>query len=79
MYLVDANVLMRADGDFYPLDRIPQFWEWLVEQGSSGNVKMPAEIHYEIAIGNDDLADWVKETSVKEALLLDEEIDPTVV
>jgi hypothetical protein len=79
MYLIDANVLIRADADFYPLDRIPQFWEWLVAQGSSGNVKMPAEIHEEIANGNDDLAGWVKETHVKEALLLREEIDPTVV
>ena len=76
MYLIDANVLIRADADFYPLDRIPQFWEWLVAQGSSGNVKMPAEIHEEIANGTDDLAGWVKETHVKEALLLDEEIDP---
>jgi len=41
MYLLDANVLIRADADFYPLDRLPQFWDWLIEKGASGSVKMP--------------------------------------
>ncbi len=27
LYLVDANVLIRAHEDYYPLDRIPQFWD----------------------------------------------------
>lgn len=79
MYLIDANVLIRADADFYPLDRIPQFWEWLVAQGLNGSVKIPPEIHDEVASGTDGLAGWIKEIEVKEALLLDEEIDPSVV
>lgn len=79
MYLIDANVLIRADADFYSLDRIPQFWDWLVAQGVNSSVKMPAEIHDEIANGNDSLANWVKESHVKDALLLDEEADPAVV
>ena len=79
MYLIDANVLIRADADFYALDRIPQFWDWLVVQGNNGQVKLPPEIYDEISIGTDKLADWIKESHVKEALLLDEEADPNVV
>jgi len=26
VYLLDANVFIRADADYYPLDRIPGFW-----------------------------------------------------
>ena len=44
MYLLDANALISANNDFYPLDRIPQFWEWLVEKGSSGDIRIPREI-----------------------------------
>ena len=51
MYLLDANVLIRADADFYPLERIPQFWEWLIEMGNSDQVKLPLEIYQEIAAG----------------------------
>ena len=79
MYLIDANVLIRADADFYALDRIPQFWDWLVDQGARGSVKIPAEIHDEISVGSDALAAWVKDSDVKEALLLDEMADPAMV
>lgn len=33
LYLLDANVLIRAHSDYYPIDRIPQFWEWLIREG----------------------------------------------
>ena len=79
MYLLDANVLIRADADFYALNRIPQFWDWLIDQGARGNAKLPAEIHDEIANGSDALAAWVKDKDVKEALLLDETPDPQLV
>ena len=79
MHLLDANVLIRADADFYPLDRIPQFWDWLIEQGENGDVKIPLEIHAEIASGNEVLADWVADNDVKAALLLDETPDPVLV
>ena len=79
MHLLDANVLIRADADFYPLDRIPQFWEWLIEKGEHGNVKIPAEIHDEIAAGTGALADWIADKHVKAALLLEEAPDPALV
>jgi len=79
MYLLDANVLIRADADFYPLDQIPQFWEWLIKRGDSGEVKIPLEIHAEIAVGAGHLSRWVRENDVKTALLLNEKPDSTLV
>ncbi|MDE0019943.1 MAG: DUF4411 family protein [Candidatus Poribacteria bacterium] len=30
-YLLDANVLIDAKRDYYPMTRVPDFWEWLLE------------------------------------------------
>ncbi len=77
LYLVDANVLIQANEDYYPLDRVPPFWDWLIEQGSAGNLKMPYEIWDEIAgsAKGTPLRDWVNESEVQEALILDEEVN----
>lgn len=48
MYLLDANVLIRAHEDYYPIDRLPQFWDWLFAKANEGLIKMPFEIHGEI-------------------------------
>ncbi len=79
MYLLDANVLIRADADFYPPDRIPQFWDWLIEKGNGNKVKIPHEIYKEITDGNGALPDWLMDRDVKAALLLDEEPDTALV
>ncbi|HEU4989251.1 MAG TPA: DUF4411 family protein [Gemmatimonadaceae bacterium] len=76
IYLLDANVLIDADRDYYPLERVPEFWEWLLYHGTSNAIKLPIEIWEEITQGNGDLVDWLKQESVKDALLLDGEIDP---
>ena len=76
MYLLDANTLIRANADFYALDRIPQFWEWLIEKGSSGDIKIPREIYDEIADGKDQLAQWIKDSNVKDMLILDDILPP---
>jgi hypothetical protein len=34
LYLLDANVLIPAHEDYYTIDRIPHFWEWLLEMAS---------------------------------------------
>ena len=78
LYLLDANVLIRAHEDYYPLDRIPQFWDWLTAQASAGRVKMPLEIHDEIATGTGVLKDWITSRHVKNELILPEEVDSTL-
>ncbi|PJF08411.1 DUF4411 family protein [Pseudorhodobacter sp. MZDSW-24AT] len=77
LYLLDANTLIRANGDYYPIERIPQFWDWLIECGRAGRVKIPREIADEVTAGNDDVADWLKEADAKTALRLDERADVT--
>ena len=48
LYLLDANVLIDANRDYYPIERVPEFWDWLVEMGELGRVKIPLEIYEEI-------------------------------
>jgi hypothetical protein len=79
LYLLDANVLIDANRDYYSLSRVPEFWEWLEDAGANGLVKIPIEIYEEIQDGEDDLAKWAKNPSVRVALLFEEEVDETVV
>ncbi len=72
LYLIDANTLIRADADFYPIDRIPGFWKWLVFVADIGLVKMPAEIYGEVDRSKDQLGLWMRQPDVREALLLKE-------
>ena len=75
-YLLDANVLIRAHEDYYPIDRIPQFWTWLVSLGDSDTVKVPYEIYGEIAISTGPLHDWLTDAAVSKSMLLAEKINP---
>ena len=75
LYLLDANVLIDANRDYYPLERVPEFWEWLIHMGGSGFAKTPIEQYEEVRGGTDDLTEWAKDKDVKVALLLKEEAD----
>ena len=79
LYLLDANTLIDANRDYYPLDRVPQFWAWLIRQGEAGRVAIPVEQYEEIKRGRDNLACWAKRSDVKVALLLTEEVNPSLV
>jgi len=79
LYLLDANVLIDANRDYYPIDRVPEFWEWLTDAGINDRVKVPLEVYEEIKEGNDDLAEWVKNDQTREALLFDEDVDVSLV
>ena len=46
-YLLDANVLIDANRDYYPIDRVPEFWDWLLEMANQGLVKIPVETYEE--------------------------------
>ena len=60
LYLLDANVLIRAHEDHYPLDRIPQFWVWLLEKGQQGTVRIPSEIvQGELLVYEGPLKQWM--------------------
>jgi len=79
VHLLDANTLIDANRDYYGLDTVPQFWDWLIHMGNQGEVKIPLEIYEELKRGKDALTDWVKRQDVEEALLYDQEADPALV
>ena len=54
LYLLDANVLIDANRDYYPLGRVPEFWEWLVDRASRHQVKIPLDMYEEILAGGED-------------------------
>ena len=76
LYLLDANVMIRAHEDYYPIDRIPQFWAWLVSLGDSSTIKVPYEIYGEIAVSTGPLHDWLTDNAVTKSILLDQKVDP---
>ncbi|MFV2044777.1 MAG: DUF4411 family protein [Anaerolineales bacterium] len=79
LYLLDANVLIDANRDYYSLSRVPEFWEWLEDVGTRALVKIPVEIYEEIKDGKDDLAIWAKDHDVRSALIYAEEAEVTLV
>ena len=78
LHLLDANVLIDANRDYYPIERVPEFWDWLVEMGELGRVKIPLEIYEEIVLPPpppsrpDVLVNWL--TNHRDALLLEEQV-----
>ncbi len=79
VYLLDANVLIIANRQYYPIDRVPAFWDWLLRQGIAGNVKIVEEVLEEFVGGNDVLAEWAKQQTVEDALLFPESVDVSLV
>ena len=58
LYLLDASVLISAHNQYYAVDRVPEYWEWLRHVASQGLVKMPIEIYEEI---KDDIVSEIKD------------------
>ena len=79
LFLLDANVLIDANRDYYPINRVPEFWEWLSDAGENDRVKIPLEVYEEIKKGDDDLAEWIKNDTNKAALLFEEDVDVNLV
>jgi hypothetical protein len=80
LFLLDANVLINASNLYYPLDAVPEYWEWLAYMGSKGLVKMPFEIFDEVKEGPKDqtkdlLFAWLQKDENKNALLLKETVN----
>ena len=76
-YLLDANVLIDADRDYYPLDRVPEFWDWLLHQSKQDIIAIPSEMYNEVCAGKGVLVDWLKKH--KNPLVLDADADPVLV
>jgi len=85
LYLLDANTLIDAKRDYYPIDRVPEFWSWVIYQGEQGNIKIPIEVYEEFSDTKDkegkkdSLATWAETTEARDALLLDEDAEQDLV
>lgn len=84
LYLLDASMLITANKSYYPVDSVPEFWEWLLYKAERGSVKIPLEIFEEIKDGPDNqekdlLFGWVQKLDVKNALLLGECVNTALV
>lgn len=78
LYLLDANVLIDAHRDYYPIERVPEFWDWLLDRGISRRLAIPTEVYEEIMLGRGDrLTKWLRRH--RDVLLLEEEADPSMV
>lgn len=51
LFLLDANVLITAHDEYYPIDRIPQFWEWIIDNAKQDRIKIPFEMLAEVKAG----------------------------
>ncbi len=83
-YLLDANVLITAHDDYYPIDRIPQFWEWIIYHAKQGQIKVPFEMIAEVKAGqpkrdaanqDDELFRWLRQNNHEKDLLLNASAD----
>ena len=84
LYLLDASVLITANKSYYPVDSVPEFWEWLLYMAGQGRIKIPLEIFEEIKDGPDNeekdlLFGWVQKLDVKNAFLLTESVNVALV
>ena len=77
LYLLDANVLIDAHRDYYPIGRVPQFWDWLLENANARRLKVPLEMHEEVVAGKGNLPDWL--TNNRSTMILNEDVDPLLV
>lgn len=85
LYLLDANTLIDAKRDYYPISRVPEFWAWLVFQGKKDRIKIPIEVYEEFSDTKDkngqkdELAVWSDQSEIKDALLFEEQAKPDLV
>lgn len=79
LYLLDANVLIDANRDYYSIERVPEFWEWLKYLGSNGVAKIPIETYDEVRRGRDALSEWMREEATVDALEFPESVDVRLV
>ena len=81
LYLLDANVLIDADRDYYPIDRVPEFWDWLLDQAAQGRALMPIETYEEVVLPRSSkpglLENWLIDNHNE--MVLDEAVDPALV
>ena len=60
-YVLDANVFIGAQQNYYSLEICPGFWRALVREHEQKRVFSIDQVKAEIVTGNDPLSDWAKD------------------
>lgn len=63
-YCLDANVLIEAWQKYYSPHICPGYWELMNDLGRQGLIFIPREVYNEIVNTEDDLSDWLKNSSI---------------
>lgn len=64
-YVLDADVLIRANRDHYSLAMAPGFWDWLIKKNSDGGLYSLRQVRDELTAGDDDLAEWAAQQNAQ--------------
>ena len=60
VYLIDTSAILDAKKRYYSFGRQRPFWLWLTRQIHIGKVVVIEQVYDEIAVGNDELAKWIR-------------------
>lgn len=77
--------MIDAKRDYYPISRVPEFWDWIIYQGNQGKLKIPIEVYEEFSDTQDkdgekdSLALWAEQKEVRDSLLLNEDAEQDLV
>jgi predicted nucleic acid-binding protein len=63
-YCLDTNVLIQAWQKYYSPTYCPGYWDVLNKLGKQGRIFLPEEVSSEILKTDDDLAEWLKESTI---------------
>ena len=68
IHFLDADFLIRAKNEHFQMDRVPEYWDWLVENGEAGDIKIPLPIYEEIMRGDDSLKKWLQKNKAEQLM-----------
>ena len=57
---MDANTYIQAKNQYYHMDVVPGYWEWLDTQFQSGTLASVSMVYDELNGYGDELTEWVK-------------------
>ena len=72
-YCLDANVLIQAWQKYYSPKICPNYWDILNQLGQNNKIFLPQMVYEEITRTDDDLAKWLKSSSIPE-IKIDEQV-----
>ena len=93
LYLFDASAIIAPNNEYFPMDRIVPYWEWLLSKAAEGIVKTPEEIYQEIVPksrpditeksdylqrAKRNLFEWAHRQDVREQFILEEQMDRSI-